>query len=117
MIIHSPKFIKLIESIYNQKNIKALSFWPIIILKYRNHTNNKIWINHEKIHHRQQIELLLIGFIIFYILNYLYHRYILHENKSDAYKNNIFENEAYKNQQNLNYLDTRKPFAFIYNKL
>lgn len=60
-------------------------------------------INHEKIHLRQQIEMLIIPFYVWYLIEY----YI------KGYYNVSFEKEAYTNEKNLTYLKKRRIFAFI----
>lgn len=64
-------------------------------------------MNHEFIHFRQQIELLILPFYIIYILNYLINL-ILYHNHQQAYRNILFEREAYENDAKLNYLADRK---------
>lgn len=64
--------------------------------------------NHEAIHTAQMKELLYIGFYIAYLLEWLY-RLIFHT--KTAYMGISFEREAYENEANLNYLDTRRHFA------
>ena len=64
--------------------------------------------NHEAIHTAQMKELLYVGFYIAYLLEWLY-RLIFHT--KTAYMGISFEREAYENEENLKYLDTRKHFA------
>ena len=52
------------------KNYVGLSLWPFIFLKNRSLKNDDILINHEKIHLRQQKELLIIPFYILYLLEW-----------------------------------------------
>ncbi|MGV8946639.1 MAG: hypothetical protein ACOH1N_09435 [Lutibacter sp.] len=69
-------------------------------------------MNHEKIHLKQQIELLWIFFFVWYFIEYFI-RIIQYKKHDIAYRNISFEKEAYKNEQNLNYLEYRKVFAFL----
>lgn len=69
-------------------------------------------LNHEAIHTAQWKELLYIGFILWYVIEWII-RLIICWNTHDAYRNMSFEREAYDNDQNLSYLQTRKRFAFI----
>lgn len=79
------------------KGWKAIALWPFIFV--RNEVKfNDIDLNHEKIHLRQQIELLIIPFYIIYLIEWIFKKY----------KNISFEKEAYSNEDNLNYLKTRK---------
>ena len=64
--------------------------------------------NHEAIHTAQMKELLYVGFYVAYFLEWVY-RLIFHT--KTAYMGLSFEKEAYDNEANLKYLDTRKHFA------
>ena len=86
--------------------------FPFILLRKKELRYNQILINHEKIHLRQQLELLIIPFYIWYLSEY-YIRYLKYKNADLAYRNISFEKEAYENDQNLNYLKNRKLWRFI----
>ena len=68
--------------------------------------------NHETIHYVQQRELLMVGqwflYGLFHIIGLVKYR-----DGKTAYFENPFEREAYANDQNLNYLNERKPYAWI----
>lgn len=89
-----------------------MSFWPFIFLKNDALKNDMVLINHEKIHLQQQKELLIILFYLLYIIEGIL-RSIYYFNSYKAYKNISFEREAYYNEKDLDYLNTRKPFSFI----
>jgi len=65
--------------------------------------------NHELIHSSQCWELFVLGFYIWYGIEYLI-RMIQYGN--NAYRNISFEREAYANEHNLNYRTTRKRNAW-----
>lgn len=94
------------------KNYTGLAFYPFIILKHKSLSKNDVLINHEKIHLRQQVELLLIFFYIWYIIEFLFHL-IRFGNWNKAYHSISFEKEAYYNEANPNYLLDRKFWAFL----
>lgn len=73
---------------------KAMTVWPFIFTKSE---LSNVDLNHEKIHGRQQLELLIILFYIIYGIEYLF----------KEYKNISFEKEAYKYQRDLTYLENR----------
>ena len=73
--------------------------------------HNEILINHEKIHMRQQVELLLIFFYLWYVIEYYYWYFKLKDHFL-AYKSISFEREAYAMENDLNYLDSRKAWSF-----
>lgn len=94
------------------KNYVGLSLWPFIFLKSKYYKRDRILINHEKIHLRQQQELLILPFYIFYLTEWLL-RAIWYWDTYRAYQNISFEREAYKNENRMDYLEQRKPFRFI----
>jgi len=67
-------------------------------------------INHENIHLEQYKELLLIGFLVVYLYEYLHWRITTNYGYSDWAM--ALEQEAYQNENNDSYLDTRKAFAW-----
>lgn len=103
--------------IITNKNIvprgySAITIYPFIFMRSDKQRSNEVLINHEKIHLRQQIELFLIGFYLWYGIDFIV-KLIKHRDKFIAYKDNIFEREAYRNEKNLNYLKARSCFAFL----
>ena len=91
-------------------NIWAITIWPFVICRGE---MDEVTLNHEKIHIKQQAELLLIGFYLlyagFWIWNRLWHRM----SNVEAYANIPFEIEAYNNDNNLKYLEERKKYAWF----
>lgn len=80
-------------------------------------TRDKSWIdkyvvNHEKIHTRQEWELLFIPFYILYVVEYLI-RLIQYRNHHEAYMNISYEIEAYTHGHDLSYLKRRKPYSWL----
>lgn len=94
------------------RNYVGLSLWPFIILKNVQLKQDTVLINHERIHLKQQQELLIIPFYFLYISEWLL-RSLLYLDSYRAYQNISFEREAYQNEKELDYLDNRKPFSFI----
>ena len=94
------------------KGFVGLTLYPFIFLKKEQLKDDNILVNHEKIHLRQQLELFILLFYIFYGLEYFY-KLIKYKNSNLAYYNLSFEREAYQNEDDLNYLKTRKKWAFL----
>ena len=90
----------------------AIALYPFIIVKYEELRNDAVIIHHERIHHRQQLELLLVGFYVFYGVNYLLNLF-KYRNHVKAYREIIFEREAYAMDKDPEYLKKRKWFAFL----
>ena len=94
------------------KNYVGLSVWPFIILKNNELKEDIVLINHERIHLKQQLELLILPFYLIYIAEWLV-RSLFCLSFYRGYQNISFEQEAYMNEHNLNYPSERKPFSFI----
>jgi hypothetical protein len=93
------------------KDIIAITLYPFILTN-KNKIIDDYTLNHEKIHIKQQKELLIFLFYIWYGIEYLI-KMIKYKNSHTAYMNISFEREAYKHEQDLHYLDKRKLFSFI----
>lgn len=90
----------------------AMAVWPLILIKKEELRNNTNLIHHEKIHHRQQLELLIIPFYLLYLVNYLYNLLKYREHYK-AYREIIFEREAFANDSDMDYLKKRPWFSFM----
>ena len=93
------------------KGYRGLTLFPFVIIRNFLDKENKVLLNHEKIHIRQQLELLIFPFFVLYFLEYLV-RLVQFKNKNKAYRNISFEREAYDNERNLDYLKTRPFWKF-----
>lgn len=69
-------------------------------------------LNHEKIHTAQMMELMVVFFYLWYVLEWLV-RLVQYRNGRRAYCNISFEREAYANGDNLGYLKRRERFSFM----
>lgn len=94
------------------KQFKGVSIWPFVILKTKELKDDQYFMNHEKIHLRQQIELFVLPFYIWYLVEYLF-RLIQYRDAFLAYKNISFEREAYTQEMKEDYLSERKFWAFL----
>ena len=93
------------------KGYSGLTFFPFVILRFKNAKNDLVVMNHEKIHIRQQLELLVLPFYILYFIDFGL-KYLKYRDAKIAYRNIIFEREAYANESNINYLKSRSFWAF-----
>ena len=94
------------------KGYTGITIYPFVFLKHRKLKNDVILINHEKIHLRQQIELLIIPFYIIYLLEFFI-RLLQYRKWYVAYRNISFEREAYRNENDLDYLKSRPFMKFL----
>ena len=102
----------LVFKFLTPKWVRGITIFPFIVLSYREDKQNLVLINHEKIHIRQQIELLVVPFFLWYGLEFLI-RLLQFKNARQAYLNISFEREAYQNEKNLHYLKQRSFWNFI----
>lgn len=124
--------IKIIKNnIIPPKGYKAITILPCIF--HRTELRD-VDVNHEMIHVRQQVEMLIVGLVLalilamagcglwsliaipvyfwWYGIEYVIRR-IIYGNHNEAYHNLLFEQEAYANERDMLYLDSRKHFAWI----
>lgn len=85
---------------------KAMTVWPFIFV--RKEIDGET-INHEMIHGRQQVEMLLVPFFIWYVAEWLIRLVFGHGN---AYHNIGFEREAFANEWDDEYLENRRAYAW-----
>lgn len=125
--------------IYNNKipfkGFIAMCFYPFILVRYdKKALFDDTTTRHELIHANQQQEMYVAGFVLslfllllglsfwsllaipvyfyWYGIEWLM-RWAYYRNRDTAYKNISFEREAYNNQANMDYLRTRKHYAFL----
>ena len=94
------------------KGYRGLALFPFVFVKYSLDKKNLVFVNHERIHLRQQLELLIIPFFVLYFLEFFL-RLIQYRNVDLAYRNISFEREAYANEKDLDYLKNRFLWRFI----
>lgn len=126
--------------IYNNiipfKGYTAITIWPLIFARKSAKWLKDYVVNHESIHLRQQLEVLIVSAVIIAALILIFGwswwwlllslgvyyagygidyaiRYILYGSPHEAYRNIATEQEAYLNQYDLTYLKHRKPFAWV----
>jgi hypothetical protein len=90
----------------------GITLFPFVFVKDSKFKMNKYFLNHEQIHLRQQMEMLVIPFFIWYGIEFLV-RYVQYKNWFLAYRNISFEREAYYKEKNLNYLKSRSFWSFL----
>jgi len=98
--------------------IGGITLWPFIILR-EIYDASPPWrrkaariINHESIHIKQQEEMLIIPFYLWYIIEWAI-KVPIYFSFRKAYYNISFEREAYDNDDNLSYLNNRKHYTWI----
>ena len=92
-------------------NVGGMTLWPFILVSDRTNLTKRL-LHHEMIHIRQQREMLVVPFYIWYVLEWLIR---LPFYGRDAYYNISFEREAYMNDdlEYSDYLERRKPYSWF----
>jgi hypothetical protein len=109
--------VKIGEWRFFGKRTVGLTVFPFIFIRksYTERINEEKLeqiINHESIHIRQQKELFVIIFYLWYFLEFLI-RYLKTFDFDEAYYSISFEKESYENEKNLEYLKNRKFWSFL----
>ncbi len=99
-IIHNP--------LIPPKRFTAINLFGVLFCRKGTSLTTDI-IQHERIHTRQMLELLVVGFYLWYLLEWL----VRIPMKSRAYTSISFEREAYAHMHDPNYLKHRKPYAWV----
>lgn len=106
IVITNPLLFKILPS-----PPRAMALFPFVLIDEEEDKHDKVLINHEKIHLRQQLEMLVLPFYIVYLAHYFI-QLIRLKKHYPAYMNIVFEKEAYQNECDLDYLKKRQLWAF-----
>lgn len=104
--------IIIVFKFLTSKGIRGLTVFPFIIIGKKIDLADDVLLNHEKIHIRQQLEMLVLPFYIWYFLEFFW-RWIQYKDKNKAYRNISFEREAYANEKKFHYLKSRNFWNFL----
>jgi hypothetical protein len=105
VILYSGWWWRWIPPAYN-----GMALFPFILFRFKGMSDRMI--RHEQIHLRQQLELLILPFYIWYLLEYFIQR-IKGKNHHQAYMGISFEREAYKHDSDSVYLKARSFWAHL----
>ena len=94
------------------KDYRGMTLFPFVFVKESLDKKNLVFLNHERIHLRQQLELLIIPFFVLYFMEFLV-RLIKYRNTDLTYRNISFEREAYANENDLDYFKNRFFWKFF----
>lgn len=92
------------------KKIQAIAFWPVVFVQ-KSQIRSSL-IQHERIHLRQQWEMGLILFYVWYILEWIF-RSLQCRSCYKGYRAISFEKEAYTHEKTPHYLSRRRFWAFL----
>ena len=89
--------------------VAAITLWPFIFIR-PGHDSARL-VNHEEIHIRQYNEMLVIGFLLVYIYDWIV-GLVRYKSAYVAYKLIRFEQEAHEHDEDLDYLSGRERFSW-----
>ena len=95
------------------KGYGGITIFPFVFFRSKSHAADAISVNHEKIHLRQQAEMLVLLFFVWYSIEFAV-RFIKYRHWNKAYRNICFEREAYANEADFQYLRKRKWWNFLH---
>ena len=110
-----PKFIENSRIPVWLSYIAPINIWAIsfgLWVWCRGELSNKTR-RHETIHFQQQIELLFVGQWILYLLFWLV-GLVRYRDGEKAYRENPFEREAYRHDDDEGYLATRRRYTWLF---
>lgn len=103
--------MKIIKNKYIPfKRFKAINLFGVLFVRKEAKMNERD-LNHENIHTEQWKELLWIGFLLWYVGEWII-RLFAFKGAHHAYKNISFEREANRHEAEPDYIKNRKRFAF-----
>ncbi|MDQ3395791.1 MAG: hypothetical protein M3512_17025 [Bacteroidota bacterium] len=93
------------------KFANAITLFPFVLVDKKAKITRRL-VQHEKIHLRQQMEMLVIPFYLLYLIEYFIN-ILRFKSTLKAYRNICFERECYENENTRKYLQNRKPYSWV----
>jgi hypothetical protein len=94
------------------RGFRGVTFYPFVFILNKEDKQNEVFMNHEHIHLRQQMELLILPFYAWYFFEFMI-RLMQFRDREKAYRTISFEREAYENEKDLAYLKSRSFWSFL----
>lgn len=107
-----------IKVVYNKyipfEGFVAMTLWPWIFVRDENSAKfTPTTKRHEMTHAYQQIECLLVLFLLIYCLEFIIKWPLCQFDSNCAYRSISFEQEAYDHEEEIYYNDVRRHFAWL----
>lgn len=99
------------NSIIPFKGFVAINLFGVIFARKEYRPLSNMSILHERIHTAQMRELLFVGFYIAYLAEWVFRLLRSLRTGENAYRSISFEEEAYSNEKDAEYLSRRRRFA------
>ncbi len=103
----------VINKIIPFKGYQAMCLFPFIFVREEAYNRfDEVALNHECIHAEQQKEMLVLPFLLWYLLEWAI-KSVRYWSTKKGYRKVSFEQEAYLNERNFDYLKGRKRFTWL----
>lgn len=102
---------KFWTNLFSFGRANAITIYPFIFLKSTSFKCNENLIRHERIHLRQALELGILFFYVWYLIEFVF-RFIQLKDFDRAYLRISFEREAYDKEGEPDYLNRRTLWSF-----
>ncbi|MGA0557352.1 hypothetical protein ACO2Q8_11915 [Larkinella sp. VNQ87] len=89
--------------------VSGMALFPFVLVRTRR--PDAVLLHHERIHLRQQLELGILPFYVWYLLEYGIRRWQYRDHYT-AYRNISFEREAFEHEADLTYWKNRPLYGF-----
>lgn len=94
------------------KGFSYINLFGVLFTRRKGTEISEKTLRHETIHTQQMKELWYLPFYIIYVVEWL-NKLIYYRDTHEAYRNIGFEREAYANEEDPDYLEHRKRFAWV----
>lgn len=98
------------NSLIPRRGFAAMNLFGLLFVR-KGVILDPVILNHERIHTRQQLELLFLPFLLVYLGEWQFRWLTNGFNGLKAYRSISFEREAYDHQNDLTYLSRRRIFG------
>ncbi|GAB2765424.1 hypothetical protein [Salinimicrobium soli] len=102
----------VVNKYFLAKQFDGVVLWPFVVIRREELKRDVVFMNHERIHLKQQLELLIVFFFVWYFFEYFI-RLIKYRDSYKAYNKICFEREAYVHEKDVAYLERRKIWSFF----
>lgn len=107
LIMRKPFFLVIKSLPYS-----GMAIFPFVLMREKSLRENPSFVYHERIHLVQQLETGILLFYIIYLLHYLFN-IVKYREHNKAYREIVFEREAYSCENKIHYLRYRPFWAFL----
>lgn len=109
-LIEESRIVRGLGKLF-KTNLRGMAIYPFVMLKDTKLEMPDVY-NHELIHIKQMEETGVIGHALIWFFDVVW-KTCKYRSASKAYRNLMFEKEAYAHMDEMGYVEKRKPFAWL----